>query len=79
MKKPIIGVGKEMIKLKDLKDKVEFEYQHTLKRWRELQQDFDFQRQTFHNIHLSTTIDNMSIIVKRLQFLSYLLEKWDDN
>lgn len=64
---------------KELKSKIEFEYQYYLKKWRDIQKDFDFCRKSFHNIHLKSTINNMLIILERLQMLSYLLEKWDDN
>ena len=64
---------------KDSREKIEFEYQHQLIRWRTLQSDFDFQKLTFHNIHLKSTINSMLITLDRLQMLAFLLEKWDDN
>jgi len=61
-----------------LKEKVVFEREEYLLKWNKIQADFDFQRQTAHNIHLKDTLCCMLVILDRLQMLSYLLEKWDD-
>lgn len=66
-------------KNKEVIDKIEREYGETLRKWRNLQGCFDFQRKTFHNIHLKSTLNSMLIILDRLQMLAYMLEKWDDN
>jgi hypothetical protein len=63
----------------ELKTKIEFEYIECLKSWNILKKDFSFVSKSFHNIHLLKTIKDMECVVSRLQMLSYLLEKWDDN
>lgn len=82
MKKPLnIGAEKEIMSKnkKEIVDKIEWEYEENLRRWRILQGDFDFQRQTFHNIHLKSTLNSMLIVLDRLQMLAFLLEKWNDD
>jgi len=68
----------KMLTNKELKDKVVWEYNCYLRKWNNIQSNFDFQRQYIHNIHLTKTLREMLIILDRLQMLSYLLEKWDD-
>lgn len=68
-----------MLKNKEIIEKIKWEYEQNLRRWRELQKYFDFQRQTFHNIHLKSTLNSMLIVLDRLQMSAYILEKWDDD
>ena len=62
-----------------IRTNAEYEYQMALKNWRDIQKEFDFCRKSIHNIHLTSVIDNMATIVRRLQLLAYIQEKWDDN